>query len=146
MHLKLLCIKEDFGNTSIRQQSNETEKMAAYTKFQRYAINAKITKIFKSNERSAWHLNNYIILLKLWFQLPYANLTLVGFSYPFDHILIISINKLIIDTRIKFSKYARRAFRLQKTHQYRSNPKKLKMPNKVRSVSVLKHPWCLQPI
>ena len=42
------------------------------------------------------------------------------------------VNKLIIDTRTKFSIYARRAFRLQKTHQWRSNPKNLKRPNKVR--------------
>ena len=45
----------------------------------------------------------------------------------------ININKLIIDTRTKFCIYARRVFCLQKTHQWRSNPKKLKRPNKVWS-------------
>ena len=37
------------------------------------------------------------------------------------------INKLIIDTRTKFNIYARRAFCLQKTHHWRSNPKKFEM-------------------
>ena len=49
---------------------------------------------------------------------------LISWIYQRTH-----INKLIIDIRTKFSIYARRAFRLQKTHQWRSNPKKLKRPN-----------------
>ena len=51
---------------------------------------------------------------------------------------ILPSEKLIIDTRTKFCIYARRAFRLQKTHQWRSNPTKLKRPNKVRSWRALR--------
>ena len=48
-------------------------------------------------------------------------------------------NKLIIDTRTKFCIYARGAFSLHKTHQWRSNPKKeKKRPNKVRSWRALR--------
>ena len=36
------------------------------------------------------------------------------------------VNKLIIDISIQFCIYARRVFRLQKTHQCRSDPKKVK--------------------
>ena len=38
------------------------------------------------------------------------------------------LNKLIIDIRTKFCIYARRAFRLQKTRQWRFNPNWLKRP------------------
>ena len=46
------------------------------------------------------------------------------------------VNKFIIDTRIRFWIYTRRTFRLQKTHQWRANPKKSKRPNNVRSCKI----------
>ena len=53
---------------------------------------------------------------------PLNNFTLISVH----SVCFVVVNKLIIDTRTKFYIYARRAFRLQKTHQWRSNSKKLK--------------------
>ena len=46
--------------------------------------------------------------------------------------------KLIINTRIKFCIYPRCVFCLQKSHQWRSNQKMFKSPNKVRSWRALR--------
>ena len=72
----------------------------------------------------------------LFFAFLYINIKILNF---FQFIFLLHdqqfpfANKLIIDTRTKFYIYARRAFRLQKTHQWRSNPKKLNRSNNVRS-------------
>ena len=52
------------------------------------------------------------------------NMTVINICYWYK-IKIQFENKLIIDTRIKFCIYTRRAFRLHKTHQWRSIPNKL---------------------
>ena len=67
----------------------------------------------------------YIIIVILLF--PFADVQIWKFGIEKIE------KKLIIDTSTKFCIYARRAFRLPKTHQWRWNPKKAKRQKKVRS-------------